>query len=106
MPAILLRFSRDKLKLELNHPGIVKHGHHHRAMYHCETELQLDAVWTSITKTVAKEDQELPLLRAASKARRAELRELAAQEKDEKEKAQLITRGSPTDENVRRFSKK
>jgi hypothetical protein len=88
--------------VNLNHPGIVKHGHHHRAMYHCETELQLDAVWTSITKTVAREDQELPLLRAASKARRAELRELAAQETAEKDK-QLIVKDLGREENTPTF---
>jgi hypothetical protein len=62
--------------LNKDHPGILTYGHHHRAMFHCENELELDAVWMSITQTVKPDDAELPLLRAASKNRRAELREL------------------------------
>jgi hypothetical protein len=71
-------------------------------MFYCENELELDAVWISITKTVSRDDKELPLLRAASKARRAELRELASQEKAEKDK-QLIVRDSSRDENEQSF---
>jgi hypothetical protein len=71
-------------------------------MFHCENELELDAVWMSITKTVKPDDEELPLLRAASKARRAELRELTAQEKAEIEK-KLIVKDLAREENTPTF---